>query len=170
VTTYNIGDAINLPLNKHWLFATEMDQSRVINFNAPGTLVPQKAVIVREMLVDASGATRFGWAGCPNPCTPNDSGTVEIYIGEIRNLSPPCNNITNPPCDSYVIENQTADGHMIPLVVGHEIGHRIKMPHTVGGAPSIMWEGPPLLLMLNSTWTNAPHSYGPTELTFLQLH
>ena len=163
VATYNIGDAVNLPLNKHWVFAGEIGNASVINFNVAVTQghVAQKALIVRQMFLDVSGNGLFGnTPGCP--CTPNGATTIEIYLGEIRSAS--------PTDSSPFIENQPADGEMIRAVVGHEIGHGINMPHVFGGTPSLMWEGPAIMNTLNSNWTNVPHTYGPTELTLLRIH
>ena len=179
---FNIGDALYLPITKHWVSPAELSTSapapcpgtpsegdglREVNFNycnhASGQAqmgrVPQDGLIVRALFPVTMD---LGLTHCPPPaqCSPNQVGlnNIRIYLDNIRLGSPThYDAVTADPIDPDAIR----------ATIGHEIGHGVGIPHRLSSPPSLMNEA----YFWGAPWTPAsiPHTYITTDTAQIRI-
>ena len=89
--------------------------------------------------------------------------TSVVYLRAIREDSPPTG-------DQVTLD--APDEDTIILVISHEIGHQLGMPHynAVGsGRWSVMLTGDSFLQLIDPDWINIPSEYDAVDLSSLRV-
>lgn len=167
----NIGYAVNLPLTKHWVFATELDSNRYVNFNYTNSAfggniaahTNQRGLLVQQIAGLAFGPGLYGttFVTVAPPFNPNTTTVCEVYVDAIR--------FDSPPTIGSIAPGDPQDDSGFSKTTGHEVGHGIGIDHFTysGSRLTVMVSG---FGWANSTWTNIPSQYDSVDTAQLRLH
>jgi hypothetical protein len=168
-----LGFSDALPLTRHRIQLSEVDQGRTINFqcavscSGPGaTHTNQDALLISPF---PSSGPNVGETDCPNAtglafvCNPNSVGpaNIKIFLERIRVESPPSSDpgFVDPP-----------DSDAISKVIAHEIGHGVDIAHytyVTNGRLTVMALG--FEAWPDVAWSNIPHTYDADDLIQLRV-